>query len=223
MSTEKAAVFYDVDGTLVHTNILHVYVYYALRLPKISDKARKLLMMMLFSPLYLLMEQMSHVLFSKLFYKNYKGIPEERLRILGRELVRDGLMPNVYKDALDRIKQAKKMKLTQVIVSGSLDFVMQPFAKEIGIDHVIANSLEMKAGVATGALIPPVLPGKERLKLMKDFAARENIDLSKSYVFADSKFDLEMMEAVGYPVAVNPDNKLKKIAEERGWPVVSFA
>ncbi|MCE9599948.1 MAG: HAD-IB family hydrolase [Spirochaetia bacterium] len=223
MKAEKAAVFYDVDGTLVHTNILHVYIYYALRLPKISEKARKLLMIMLFTPLYVLMEQMSRVIFNKLFYKNYKGIPEERLRILGRELVRDGLMPNVYRDALDRIKQAKKMKLTQVLVSGSLDFVMEPFAKEIGVDHVLSNSLEMKAGVATGALIPPVLPGKERLKLMKDFAARENIDLSKSYVFADSKFDLEMLEAVGFPVAVNPDNKLKKIAAQRGWPIVSFA
>jgi len=219
----KAAVFYDLDGTIVHTNILHVYVYYALRLPKISDKARKLLMMMLFSPLYILVDQMNKVVFNKLFYRNYKGIPEERLRILGKELVRDALLPNVYKDAADRIKKGRKLKLTQVLVTGSLDFVVQPFANEIGISHVISNSLEMKAGVATGAMVQPVVLGKEKVKAIKNFAAREDIDLAQSYAFADSKSDLEMLESVGFPVAVNPDSGLKKIAEARGWPIVSFA
>lgn len=219
---EKAAVFYDVDGTLVHTNILHVYVYYAMRLPKISEKARKVLLMLLFTPLYMLIDQMSRTVFNKLFYRNYKGMPEERLRILGKELVREGLMPNVYRDAMERIKKAKKMKLTQVLVTGSLDFAMKQFAKELGIDHVIANQLEMKAGIATGVLVPPILAGREKLKAMKDFAARETVDLSRSYAFADSKYDLEMLEAVGYPVAVNPDAGLRKIAESRGWPIVSF-
>lgn len=223
MKKGNRAVFYDVDGTLVQTNILHVYVYYALRLPKISEKARKLLLVMLFTPLYMLVDQMSRTVFNKLFYKNYKGIPEERLRIMGKELVREGLMPNVYRDAMQRIKKARKMGLTQVLVTGSLDFAMQPFARELGIDHVIANSLEMKAGVATGVLNPPILAGREKLKAMRAFAEAHDIDLTHSYAFADSKYDLEMLEAVGYPVAVNPDAGLRKIAQERGWPVVNFS
>ena len=223
MKKGNAAVFYDVDGTLVQTNILHVYVYYALRLPKISERARKVLLVMLFTPLYMLVDQMSRTVFNKLFYKNYKGIPEERLRIMGKELVREGLLPNVYRDAMDRIKKAKKMGLTQVLVTGSLDFAMKPFAKELGLDFVIANSLEMKAGIATGNMTPPILAGREKLKAMRAFAAEHDIDLAHSYAFADSKYDLEMLEAVGYPVAVNPDSGLRKIAESRGWPVVNFS
>lgn len=218
----RIAVFYDVDGTLVRSNIIHVYFYYTLRLPKLSDAFRKSLMLALFSPVYALTDMVNRSLFNKLFYKNYKSIPLERIRLMADELVREALLPNLYADARKRIEKAKEAGLVQVLVTGSIDTVMKPFADMLGIDHVIANQLEFENGHATGRLLPPVLAGKEKGQVMKEFAEEHNIDLSKSYAFADSKADLAMLEAVGFPCAVNPDDRLRKIAEESGWPVLKF-
>ena len=53
-------------------------------------------------------------------------------------------------------------------------------------------------------------------------AERDDIDLSESYAYSDSQTDLPMMEMVGHPVAVNPDKELRKVAEEREWPILEF-
>jgi len=57
---------------------------------------------------------------------------------------------------------------------------------------------------------------------MRELAAREAIDLDRSTAYSDSHTDLAFLEAVGNPVAVNPDRKLRKIALERDWPVLRF-
>ncbi|MBI3395377.1 MAG: HAD-IB family hydrolase [Spirochaetia bacterium] len=199
----KAAIFYDVDGTLIQSNIVYVYIYYALRLPKLGDKFRKMLVAALFSPVYAVVDMMNRGLFNK--------------------IVREALLPNVYADAMKRIQKAREMGLTQVLITGSLDVVMEPFAHALGIDHVIANRLEFQDGEATGRLIPPVLAGSEKLKAMQDFAIKHNIDLSLSYAFADSKSDADLLERVGFPCAVNPDSGLRTIAEAGGWPVLNFS
>jgi hypothetical protein len=58
---------------------------------------------------------------------------------------------------------------------------------------------------------------------MRDLARDRDYDLSKSYAYTDSVTDLPMLEIVGHPTAVNPDADLRRIASERGWPVVDFA
>ena len=63
-------------------------------------------------------------------------------------------------------------------------------------------------------------PGKA--EAVKDLAAAEELDLAGCYAYSDSATDLPLMETVGHPVAVNPDKELRRIAEERNWPVLVF-
>lgn len=219
----RAAAFYDVDGTLVDSNVIYVYLYYALRMQKISDRLGRLLRAAFFSPAYAVAEVASRTLFNKMFYNNYRGMEHERLVLMGREVAEEALLTHLYGDARKRVDKAREMGLVQVIVSGSLDMIMEPFAEILGIDRVLANKLEFENGRATGRLIPPVLASKNKKTVIEAFAREENIDLTRSYAFGDSRYDLPMLECVGFPCAVNPDKELEQIARERGWPVVPFA
>ena len=222
-SNTNRAIFYDVDGTLLDSNIVYVYIYYSLRLPQLKDRFRKFLQAALMSPVYAATELMNRGLFNKLFYANYKGISQERLAMLGQEIARDGFLPNLYPQARERIEAARSQGITQVIVSGSLQEVMQPLGEMLGIEHVIANRLEFENNVATGKLVAPVIAGKGKLEMVQKFAREHGIDLSDSYAMADSESDCDLLDAVGYPIAINPDSGLRKRAKSGHWPILNFA
>src|SRR5207245_1975090 len=64
--------------------------------------------------------------------------------------------------------------------------------------------------------------GESRAQVLFDYAAAENLSLAESVAYADSASDLPMLEAVGFPVAVNPETRLAAIARKRGWLVEQF-
>ena len=68
--------------------------------------------------------------------------------------------------------------------------------------------------------VPPT--GEARYQALVDHAAAHDLDLSESVAYADSASDLPMLEAVGFPVAVNPETRLAGIARKRGWLVEDF-
>jgi fatty acyl-CoA reductase len=76
--------------------------------------------------------------------------------------------------------------------------------------------------VYTGELSGAPVAGEARARMLASFARRRNLDLSRSYAYADSISDLPMLEAVGNPVAVNPDSRLAKAARERGWQIKNW-
>jgi phosphoserine phosphatase len=85
-----------------------------------------------------------------------------------------------------------------------------------------AERLPSSEGRFTGRLIELMFYCWGKVARARTYAAKHNIDLSKSYFYSDSASDLPLLEVVGYPVAVNPNRKLAKIATERGWPTMKF-
>lgn len=219
----RAAVFYDVDGTLVHSNIVYTYVYYALRLRGMSARLRKVLRGLAVAPVSATAAVVNRAWFHRIFYANYTGVSEDRLIHLGREIAREVLLPNVFAEARSRIEQARRLGLTQAIVSTSLNHVLEPFAEALGIDHVIANRLEVDSGKSTGRLLAPVVAGGHKKDLVQQFAANNGIDLQHSYALSGNRADLDLLRSVGYPVAVNPDSALEREARRNSWPILSFS
>jgi phosphoserine phosphatase len=80
----------------------------------------------------------------------------------------------------------------------------------------------VRDGVYTGELSGPFCYGPGKVEAIEEVAVEEGFDLSRCYAYSDSASDLPMLEAVGHPVAVNPDARLGSAAAERGWPVVIF-
>ncbi len=109
------------------------------------------------------------------------------------------------------------------IVSASPRRIVEPLAAALGMTGAVGTEGEVVDGLFTGRLDGPFIYGAGKAQAIDKLAANRGYDLKLSYAYSDSVSDLPMMEAVGHPVAVNPDSQLDTIAHERGWPIVIFA
>lgn len=129
--------------------------------------------------------------------------------------------PIVYDEAVSLIAEHSLAGRDVVIVSASGTEVVEPIGELLGADHVVASRLEVVDGKYTGE-IDYYAFGKEKARAMRRLADERGYDLDRCYAYSDSVTDVPMLEAVGFPHAVNPDKDLRKEAAARGWPVLVF-
>ncbi|HUS31052.1 MAG TPA: HAD family hydrolase [Kofleriaceae bacterium] len=103
-----------------------------------------------------------------------------------------------------------------VLATGSTVYAATPVARDMSIEHVLSSRLEVEAGAFTGR--PSALCfGHHKVTLAEKWAADHGIDLAASTFYSDSFNDLPLLERVGTAVAVNPDARLRRHAQRRGW------
>lgn len=217
-----AAAFYDLEGTLVSTNLVHTLGFYAKNQQGILRSVRKTAATALSLPLFAVTDQYSRKVFNDLFFKRYRGETEDRLRFFAEELFEDVLKPAVFPGTFDLIEKSRRLGLRQVVVTGALDISVDPLMRYLGITDYVANRLEFVNGAATGRLLPPVLAAATKATWIRAFAEREGINLSESYAYSDSMSDLPMLSIVGHPAAVNPDFRLRQTALHHDWPILNL-
>jgi HAD superfamily hydrolase (TIGR01490 family) len=217
-----AAAFYDLEGTLVSTNLVHTLGFYSKNQPSLLSSLRKSASTLLSLPLFAVTDQYSRKVFNDLFFKRYKGESEDRLRFFAGELFEDVLKPAVFPGTFELIEKSRSLGLRQVVVTGALDFTVKPLMAYLGIEDHVANRLEFVNGVATGRLLPPVLAAATKASWIRTFAEREGLSLSDSYAYSDSMSDLPMLSVVGHPAAVNPDMRLRQTALHHDWPILNL-
>ncbi len=123
----------------------------------------------------------------------------------------------------ERMRRHREQGHHVAIVSASTPYAVKPVARALDLeDAYIATELEVDGGCFTGRIREPACYGAGKVERALEYAARHGIDLERSYFYSDSASDLPLLEAVGHPVAVNPNRKLRKIAAARGWPVLRF-
>ncbi len=151
-----------------------------------------------------------------------RGWEREEVMALVTETVDEVVTPMVYAEALAVVDRHRKSGHRVVVISASPEEIVRPLCRHLGIDEIIATRSEVdEEGRYTGN-IEFYAYGDNKAVAMREFAEREGIDLDASYAYSDSATDLPMLEAVGHPVAVNPDSALAGIASERGWEVRRF-
>src|SRR5438067_3949391 len=91
----------------------------------------------------------------------------------------------------------------------------------VGADETIATRMVVRDGKYTGD-VAFYAYGENKAIGIRALAQQHGWNLDDCYAYSDSATDLPMLEAVGHPVAVNPDRALRKVASERGWPVRAF-
>ncbi len=217
-----AAAFYDLEGTLVSTNLVHTLGFYARNQPDLLRSFAKSATTLLSVPLFAVSDQYSRKVFNDLFFKRYKGETEDRMRYFADDLFEKVLKPAVYPGAFELIEKSRSLGLRQVVVTGALDVSVTPLMKYLGIEDYVANRLEFVKGVATGRLLPPVLASATKASWIRTFAEREGINLSESFAYSDSMSDLPMLSIVGHPAAVNPDFRLRQTALHHDWPILNL-
>ena len=217
-----AAAFYDLEGTLVSTNLVHTLGFYAKNQQGLFRTFKKSASTLLSIPIFAVTDQYSRKVFNDLFFKRYKGESEDRLRFFAEELFEDVLKPAIFPGAFELIEKSRSLGLRQVVVTGALDLSVTPLMKHLGIEDYVTNRLEFVNGVATGRLLPPVVAAATKASWIRTFAEREALSLSDSYAYTDSMSDLPMLSVVGHPAAVNPDMRLRQTALHHDWPILNL-
>lgn len=216
----QAAAFYDLEGTLVRTNLVHALLFYARNQQGLLRSFKKTAATVASIPLFIATDQYSRKVFNDLFFKRYKGESEDRLRFFAGELFEKVLKPAIYPGAYELIEKSRSLGLRQVVVTGALDLTVKPVVDHFGIKDYVANRLEFVNGIATGRLLPPVVASATKASWIRTFAEREGISLSDSYAYTDSMSDLPMLSIVGHPAAVNPDVRMRQTALHHDWPIL---
>ncbi len=216
------AAFYDLDGTLVSTNLVHTFGFYARNDQGILRSLGRTAATLLGIPLFAAADLYSRKVFNDIFFKWYRNQSEDRLRFLAEDLFQEVIQPSIFPGAVELLEKSRSLGLRQVVVTGALDISIQPLLRHLGIEEYVANRLEFVDGVATGRLVPPVMASATKASWIRTFAEREGISLSQCFCYADSMSDLPMLSMVGHPTATNPDLRLRSTALRHDWPVLSL-
>jgi putative phosphoserine phosphatase / 1-acylglycerol-3-phosphate O-acyltransferase len=129
----------------------------------------------------------------------------------------------VHPFALALIEQHHAAGRPVVLATTTPHHLIKPLADRLGFDHVIATRYSInEEGRFDGSISGNFVWSRGKLAAVKEWAAREDVDLADSFAYSDSIYDLPLLSAVGSPAAVNPDPRLTVYAVARGWPIVHF-
>jgi len=151
-----------------------------------------------------------------------RGWPADRvIEIVTRNLERL-ILPCVYAEARALLSEHRGAGQDVIIVSTSGQEVVAPIGALLGAETVIATRMRIADGRYTGE-VEFYAYGEAKAAQVRARAAERGYSLPNSYAYSDSVTDLPMLELVGHPRVVNPDRALRRIAAQRGWPVLSFS
>ena len=130
--------------------------------------------------------------------------------------------PLVYTEALELIDAHQDAGRRVYLVSASPEEIVLPLARHLGVDDAIATRARTDAAGRYTGEVEFYAAGDHKVTAMQAAATALDLDLSRSFAYSDSVTDVPMLEAVGNPVAVNPDRGLLKVATEREWEIRVF-
>jgi HAD superfamily hydrolase (TIGR01490 family) len=146
-----------------------------------------------------------------------RGYSPKEMQSLVVDSMERVLKPLVYAESLDLVELHRGRGEPVYIVSATLQEIVQVIADDLGFDGALGTIVEVEDGKYTGRATRS-LHAENKARCIRELG----YDLEASTAYSDSHTDLPFLEAVGHPVVVNPDRKLRRIAAERGWPVLEF-
>ncbi|HLT40693.1 MAG TPA: HAD-IB family hydrolase [Enhygromyxa sp.] len=216
------ASYFDVDGTLVSSNLMHTAVWYMANDINPLRSARKLGKLLARAPKLLWAEVRDRRTFNELLFEAFRGTSEDRLHVLADEAYEWCMKEHIYEGARDIITRAKDLGHEVVLISGALDFLLERLARDLGADHWVGNRLEIHDGYATGKLLRPVVAGPTKSRLIANHARDHGHELAECFGYSDSYSDVPMLSVVGRPAVINPDPKLLRMARTYQWPIIEL-
>lgn len=148
------------------------------------------------------------------------GQPVEALAAIANATARDAVAERLFSGTVERARRHLSQGDDVWIVTASPQALAQIVAKDLGFTGALGTRVEERDGVATGKLLGEPLHGPRKVDAITMIADKQGIKLSDCFAYSDSANDLPMLEAVGHPVAVNPDRALSSVARARGWEIL---
>lgn len=220
-SGPQIGAFFDLDGTLVDgfTATAHA----ADRIRRRQARIGEVLGVMEASVRYRLGRmQFERLLTRAAGYLRGESLVE--LDVLGERLFVERVASRVFPAMHEIVVAHQRRGHTVVLSSSALTIHAEPVARFLGIDHVLCNRFELDdIGLLTGRIARPVIWGRRKSSAVQAFCETNDVDLKRSYFYADGDEDAALMVLVGHPRPVNPRPRLAAIATEHGWPVLRVA
>lgn len=118
------------------------------------------------------------------------------------------------------MEEHRRQRHLLLLLSGTLDVIASCFVRELGMDGSRATNLETKDGAYTGHVVGAVPYGMGKLEVLREFRRRYQFDQNNTTLYANLYSDRYVMNAVEEPVAVNPDSRLERYAQDNGWRIL---
>jgi len=133
------------------------------------------------------------------------------------------LKPHLAPNILDRVAQHRQKGHILVLISGSIRYLLEPVAEDLGFHYLLCTDLEIGVdGLLTGKAKGPLCLDSTKRVLAEKLAREANIDLAASYAYGNHQSDLPLLELVGNPYAVEPTEPLRRAALKNNWPVLNY-
>jgi len=220
-STGATAAFFDLDKTLISRSSTLAFVpsFYRHGLITGMQAARGALAHLVFRLAGADHNQMEKI--KEQVAKLSCGWQVERVAEIVAAHLADTIGPIIYAEARRLVDAHRHAGRDVIIVSTSGLEMVGPIGTMLGASAVIATKMRHADGRYTGEL-EFYAYGEAKAIRIRELSAERGYRLADCFAYSDSVTDLPMLEAVGHPHAVNPDRQLRKIAAERGWPVLAF-
>ena len=221
LAPERQFAVFDLENTLIASNVVESFAWLATRRMGPDERARFTLRTLREAPGLLALDRQDRGDFLRHFYRRYEDAPAEQLRVDAWELFSDLLLTKSFPAGIRRVREHRALGHRTVLITGALDFIIAPLRPLF--DDVVCARMGERDGYFTGELVELPPTGEARALIMAEYADANGLTLSQAVAYADSASDLPMLEAAGYPVAVNPEAKLAAIARRRGWHTEDWA
>ena len=215
LSPDRHLAVFDLENTLIASNVVASYAWLATRHLDTPDRLRFTFQTLREVPTLLALDRQDRSDFLRYFYRRFEDAPVGQIAADSREMLSDLLITKSFPAGIRRVREHRRLGHRTLLITGALDFVVEPLRPLF--DDIVAAEMTTSDGTYDGQLtsVPPT--GESRYQTLVDYAAEHDLDLRESVAYADSSSDLPMLEAVGFPVAVNAESKLASIARRRGW------
>ena len=222
LSPDRHLAAFDLENTLIASNVVESYSWLATRRLNTPERIRYALRTVREGPGLLAMDRKDRSDFLRHFYRRYEDAPAEQIATDAQELLSALIVTKSFPAGIRRVREHRALGHRTILITGALSFAVEGLRPLF--DEIVAAEMTIRPdGTYSGELaqVPPT--GETRAQVMADYCAAEGLRLDQSIAYADSTSDLPMLEAVGFPVAVNPETRLAAIARKRGWLVENWA
>ena len=208
---KKTCAIFDLDGTIIRLSSEKVFLKHLLSHGEI--------------PIANLFAWASHFLKVRSYPEaksnkiHLRGLEQRHLCELARECFIESLQASIFPSISTLIQTHRNEGRSVILMSGSLSFLVELFHEHFQTDLMVADELEVADGRFTGNRVGVRPYAQDKAALAKELAMTHGFDLSSSYAYGNHHSDVYKLELFGYPVAVNPNRELRRIAKKRNWQI----
>ncbi len=219
MEERKVIAFFDLDHTLLDGANGNIYALQMARERMMSPAM--LVYVVWYSVLYKLNRLPREAVYDKVLDIMGQYTVLEMIEMMDRGFERY-IVPRLYREGVEQVEWHRRKGHITVIATAAGEYIAERVRAQLGADDFIATPTPIKGEHMTSEIKVPTSFMEGKLEMAEEYCRRHGAELSDCYFYSDAASDMPLLEAVGNPVMVNPQLRLRLAAARRGWPVLKF-